>query len=488
MSHRHEKENEEDSVVEMQAEDTTAEEFDLIVVGSGCAAFAAGIKASELGATVALCEAGTIGGTCVNRGCVPSKALLAAADLYHKAGHNPFRGVITKAEAVDLGALVQAKDELVGELRQAKYDNLAAEYGLTILPGHGAFADPETFTCEGRKIRADLYLIATGASPSLPPIPGLRDAGYLTSTTALDLSELPQSLVVIGANAIGLEMGQLFSHLGARVSFLEALDRIAPFEEPEISAAFERILEDEGAQVLTGVTVTGVERDGDRRIVTFQKGTSSLQLDAQEILVATGRRPNTDGMGLDLAGVELDGRGAIRVDDTMTTTNPRIFAAGDVTASPQFVYVAAAQGAVAAENAITGSGRRIDWSGLPRVTFTSPQIASVGLTAQAAQEASHAAESRTLDLSSVPRAIVNHDTRGLVKIVAEAPAGKLLGIHVLADGAGELAQAAVYAIRAGMTVQEMADAWSPYLTMAEGLRLAAQSFGKDVRRLSCCAA
>lgn len=471
-----------------QGSSEAKQRFDLIVVGSGSAGFAAAIRGSELGANVAICEGDVIGGTCVNRGCVPSKALLAAADLYYRAGHNPFTGIETKAKAVSLPVLIKSKDELVAELRRVKYEELAEEYGFAILRGRAAFLDDRTFACDGREFHADRYVIATGALPSVPPIPGLKETGYLTSTTALGLAELPQSLCVIGANAIGLELGQLFSQLGSHVVFLEALDRIAPFEEPEISKALERILQDEGAEVLPGVKVTGVERHEDRRLVKFEKDSSSFQLSVHEILVATGRRPNTEGMGLDLAGVELDGRGAIRVDETLATTNPRIFAAGDVTGSPQFVYVAAAQGALAAENALTGSGRSLDWRGLPRVIFTVPQVASVGLTTRAAQEAGHAVDSRVLDLAAVPRAILNRDTRGLVKIVADAPTGKVLGIHVLADSAGELAQAAVYAVRGDMTVTDMAYAWSPYLTMSEGLKLAAQSFLKDVKRLSCCAA
>ncbi|MEX2203373.1 MAG: mercury(II) reductase [Actinomycetota bacterium] len=463
-------------------------EYDLLVVGSGAAAFAAGIRARDLGASVALCEANTIGGTCVNIGCVPSKAMLAAADSYHRAGESPFPGTPTTTGPLDLASLVRAKDELVNEMRADKYEHLADEYGFTLLRGRGRFTGPESFLCEGKEIRADQFLIATGASPSVPPIPGLEESGYLTSTTALELKDLPESIVVIGANAIGLEMGQLFLHLGSHVTFLEALPTIAPFEEREVSEALATVLRDEGAEVHPGVRISRVERDGERRAAVFQRDGIEERVEAERILVATGRRPNTQGLGLDAAGVELIDQGAVKVDELMRTTNPRIWAAGDVTGAPQFVYVAAAQGSLVADNAIGKAGRSIDWSALPRVTFTSPQIASVGMRGVEAEAAGHRVDFRVLDLSAVPRALVNRDTRGLVKLVADAESGRVLGVHVLAEAAGEVILAGVYAVKEGMTITDIAETWAPYLTMAEGIKLAAQTFTRDVSKLSCCAA
>lgn len=465
----------------------TRESYDLLIVGSGSAAFAAGIRARDLGATVALCESGTIGGTCVNVGCVPSKAMLAAADLYHRAGNSPFSGVATSSGSLDLPALVGAKDELVAKMRAEKYEELAEEYGFALLRGRGRFTGEASFECDGREVESDRFLVATGASASIPPILGLEDAGYLTSTTALELKDVPASMVVIGANAIGLEMGQLFLHLGSHVTFLEALPRIAPFEEPEISGVLAKVLRDEGAEVFAGVTITRVERAGDLRVV-FERDGRQERLDAEHVLVATGRRPNTTGLGLDAAGVELTERGAVQVDGFMGTTNRHVWAAGDVTGSPQFVYVAAAQGSIAADNAIGKVGRSFDATALPRVTFTTPQVASVGMTAEEATAAGLAVDSRTLELGAVPRAIVNRDTRGLIKLVAEEGSGPVLGIHVMAEGAGEVILAGIYAVKQRMTVADLAETWAPYLTMAEGLKLAAQTFTRDVSKLSCCAA
>jgi len=463
-------------------------DYDLIVLGSGSAAFAAAITATEAGARVALMEANTVGGTCVNVGCVPSKAMLAPADLFHRAGHHPFRGLTTRATSVDLPALVDSKDELVEELRREKYLDLADSYGFTVCRGRAEFVDGETIECDGRRLRAPTFIVATGASPSVPPIEGLRDAGYLTSTTALELRELPRELIVIGANAIGLEMGQLFLHLGSKVTILEAMPRITPTEEPETSEALQAVFEEAGATVLPGVRITRVRREGDRRLVTFTHDGTERTVSGDHVLVATGRRPNTDDLCLDRAGIEVTERGAVSVDDGLRTSNPRIFAAGDVTGHPQFVYVAAHEGAMAVRNALKGHNETLDFSALPRVIFTSPTFAGAGLTDEQAAQEGIDCTCRVLPMSAVPRALANRDTRGFVKIVAETATGRVLGVSVVADGAGDVIQAAVYAIQFGLTTDQLANTWAPYLTFAEGLKLAAQTFTRDVSKLSCCAA
>ena len=460
-------------------------DHDLLAIGSGGAAFAAAIRATTLGARVALVERAVVGGTCVNTGCVPSKHLLAAAEAYHRAGHHPFEGIATSGDGVDLARLVSAKDDVVSFLRGWKYEDLAGAYGFDIIRGEARFTGPDAVAVDGREIRAARYLVATGSSPWAPPIPGLAEAGYLTSTTALELTELPERLVVIGGSSIGLEMGQLFSRLGSRVTIIEALDRLAPLEEPEISWWITRVFADEGIEAVISARITRVDRSGGRTAVRLADGRS---FQADKVLVATGRRPNVEGLGLEAAGVELTDQRAIRVDDELRTTNPRVFAAGDVTGAPQFVYVAAAQGTVAADNAISGAHRRVDYTGMPRVTFTDPQIAAVGLTDEEANRQGLACECRVVELEHIPRPIVNRDTRGAFKIVAERGTGRILGVHVIAPGAGEVIIGAVYAVRFGLRVEDLATTWAPYLTMAEGLRLAAQSFTADVGRLSCCAA
>jgi mercuric reductase len=461
--------------------------YDLAVIGAGSAAFAAAIRATSLGARVALIERGTIGGTCVNVGCIPSKHLLAASHTYRAAGDHPFKGVETRQVGIDLSALVSKKAEVVEELREEKYIDLAEHYGFDLIRGDARFSGPDRLDVDGREIGATHTVIATGSAPWAPPIDGLDAAGYLTSTTAMELSELPESLVVIGGNYIGLELGQVFANLGSKVTIVEALDRIAPLEEPEISDVMTQILKEQGIDVVTSAKVTRVEAGPPKVVVAEAKG-GELRLTGAEILVATGRRPVLDGLDLEKAGVELDDRGGLVLDETLRTTNPNVLAAGDVTGAPQFVYVAAAQGTLAATNALTPAGRRMDYTALPRVTFTTPNIAAVGLTDEQAVRAGHRCECRVVELRHVPRARVNLDTRGLFKIVADRPTGKVLGVHVLAENAGDVILAGVYAVKVGMTVEELADTWAPYLTMAEGIKLTAQSFTTDVEMLSCCAA
>lgn len=461
--------------------------YDLAIIGSGSAAFAAAIRARDLGARVVMVEEGTLGGTCVNIGCVPSKALLRAAEVYHLAGHHTFAGIETSAGKVDLRALVDQKRELVKTLRHEKYEELVPAYDWEVVPGHAEFVDAETISVDDRTIKASSYIIATGASPAVPPIEGLADAGYLTSTTALELEELPTSLAVIGANAIGLEMGQLFSHLGSKVTLIEILPRIAPFEEPEVSEAIADVLREEGTEVLTGAQVSRVEKTAEGKRLHVKLGGETRELVVNDILVATGRRPNTEALGLDKAGIEVDRRGAVVVDDTLRTSNPRVWAAGDVTPAPQFVYVAAHQGSVSAENAVNGNPREADLSVVPRVTFTTPQIAAAGLTEEQAREQGYEVKTSVLPSEALARAWVNRDTRGLFKLVADAKTDQLLGAHVVADNAGDVIYSAVIAIKHKLTVSDLVNTLAPYLTMAEGLKLAAQTFSRDVAKLSCCA-
>lgn len=464
-------------------------DYELVVVGAGSAAFAAAIRARDAGHSVALVEAGTLGGTCVNVGCVPSKTLLRAGELRAQAAANPFAGLDTAAGEVDLAALVAQKDELVDALRQAKYADLVDDYGIEVIAGHGRFADGDTLVVDGQAVTARAFLVATGSSPWAPPIPGLAEAGYLTSTTALGLKEVPPRLAVIGANAIGLELGQLFAHLGSEVTFVDVAERIAPFEEPEASQALTGALEGEGATVLTSAQVRQVECDGDVRRLTVDTGDEQRTVEVDEVLVATGRRPATAELGLEAAGVETDRAGGIVVDDRLRTTSSRIWAAGDVVAGvTQFVYVSAYHGALAADNALAGADRPVDYTGLPRVTFTAPPIAGAGLTEAQARDQGYAVTTSVLDLAHVPRALVNRDTRGVVKLVADARTDRLLGATMVAEAAGEVIQTAVVAIRAGLTTGELAATFHPYLTMAEGLKLAAQTFDRDVAKLSCCAA
>lgn len=452
-------------------------DFDLVVLGSGSAAFAAAIRARDLGGRVLLAEAGTVGGTCVNIGCIPSKSLLASSER-----HDGRPGALAQA--------VLVKAALVEQLRREKYEQLLGEYEIELRYAQARLLDAHTVALGDEQVSAEAILVATGARPAVPPIEGLEKVGYLTSTTALELTSPPARLAVIGANAVGLELGQMLGNFGSQVTFID-LVRVAPFEEPEVSETMRQILLDAGHSVLESAATERIAADGSEKIITGTIPGERFEVRADEILVATSRTPNSEGIGLEAAGVETDRRGAILVDEYQQTSVPSIYAAGDVTVQPQFVYVAAAAGAAAAQNALAdgeGELQRLDFSNLPRIIFTSPQIAAAGLTEQQAREQGFEVETSLLPLDAVPRALVNGDTRGLFKLVAEQESGRLLGASIIADGAGEVIQSAVLAINQQMTIDQLTTTWAPYLTMAEGLKLAAQTFNRDVAKLSCCAA
>jgi mercuric reductase len=297
--------------------------YDLAITGSGGAAFAAAITARGIGASVVMAERGSIGGTCVNTGCVPSKALLAAAAARHDAASQRLPGISTQAGPVAMAALAGGKDELVAAMRAGKYVDLAADYGWEIIPGTARFAGgADAPVLEVRltgggttTIEAGHYLVATGAAPWIPPISGLEQAGYLTSTTAMELTELPESMLVIGGNAVGLELAQLFARLGVTVTIAEALDRLAPFDEPEVSAAIEDVFDGEGIGILTAASVMSVRGDATAHSVIIKTAEGGeRELAYGQILVAAGRCPATAGLNLDAAGVKTGQRGEILTD------------------------------------------------------------------------------------------------------------------------------------------------------------------------------
>ncbi|SFI81867.1 mercury(II) reductase [Thermoflavimicrobium dichotomicum] len=468
-------------------ESTKEGDYGLLIIGSGSAAFSAAIEASKHGVRVAMVERGTIGGTCVNIGCVPSKTMLRAGEINHLALRNPFMGLHTFVGPVDLAQLVEQKNELVNQLRQQKYVNLIDVYGFTLIQGEARFVDGQTVEVNGQKITAKSFLIATGASPAIPDIPGLQEVDYLTSTTALELKEVPKRLAVIGAGYVGLELSNLFHHLGSEVTLLQRGSRILPKTDPEIADAATKALSEKGIQLLTNVTFERVEMEGTIKRVYISVNGEKRVVEAEHLLIATGRKPNTESLNLDAAGVKAGSHNEVIVDEYLRTSNPRIYAAGDVTMGPQFVYVAAYEGAIAAENALGVNQRKIDLRVVPKVTFTNPAIATVGLTEEQAKVEGHEVKTSVLPLDAVPRAIVNYETTGVIKLVADAKTQRILGVHMVAENAGEVIYAATLAVKFGLTVKDLRETLAPYLTMAEGLKLAALAFDKDVNRLSCCA-
>ncbi len=460
----------------------------IAVIGSGGAAMAAAIKAAGSGAQVTLIERGVIGGTCVNVGCVPSKIMIRAAHIAHLRRQSPFdAGIQPAAPAILRDKLFAQQQARVDELRHAKYESiLESQPAIATLRGKARFKDDQTLVAtlhdgSERLVGFDRCLIATGASPSIPPIPGLKDTPYWTSTEALESDTIPPRLAVIGSSVVALELAQAFARLGSQVTVL-ARNTLFSQEDPAIGEAVAAAFRAEAITVLNHTQARAVAHVGGVFTLTTEQG----EIRAERLLVATGRVPNTAELNLQAAGVECDARGAIAVDDHLRTSVPHIFAAGDCTDQPQFVYVAAAGGTRAAIN-MTGGDATLDLSAMPAVVFTDPQVATVGLTEAEAQRQNIETDSRTLSLENVPRALANFDTRGFIKLVTDTGSGRLIGVQAVAAEAGELIQTAALAIRNRMTVQELADQLFPYLTMVEGLKLAAQTFTKDVSQLSCCA-
>jgi len=461
----------------------------LVIVGGGSAAFAAATRAAELGARATIInDRLPIGGTCVNVGCVPSKTLIRAAESLHRASHVRFDGIESSSRVADFGAVIRQKRDLVESLRQAKYLDVVADLpGVRIVQGRAKFVAPRTVEVNGERIAGDRVLMATGVSPHVPPIPGLADAGYLTNESLFELEELPESLIVLGGRYVALECAQAYARFGSRVTVLQRSDRILPSESADLTDALTGYLRAEGIEIVTGVTTDAVRRSQGATVVETTVNGETRLFRASHLLVATGRQPNTSGMGLADVGIRLDKDGFLTVDDTLRTTATGVYGAGDVIGAPEFVYTAAYEGALAAENALTGSDRARDYTALPWVVFTDPQVAGVGLDEAQAREQGFDADVATLPLTHVPRSLAARDTRGFIRLIRDRSTDRLLGARVLAPEGSELLMELAVAIRFKITVTGLRQMFHPYLTLGEGVKLAAITFGKDVAKLSCCA-
>ena len=470
------------------------------VIGSGGAAMAAALRASEGGARVTLVESGTTGGTCVNVGCVPSKIMIRAAHIAHLRRHSPFDDGISAAQPIiRRDRLLMKQQARVEELRYLKYEKmLENNQAITLVRGKARFTGAHmlavNLVADGElEIGFDKALIATGANPAIPPLPGLEGTPYWTSDEALASPDIPAQLIVIGSSAVAVELAQAFARLGSRVTLL-ARHRLLFRDDPLIGEMLETAFAAEGIEVKIFAqvhsVVFGKKKKKKQKKKTIENefivATNRGEFRGEKLLVATGRAPNTAGLDLDKIGVVTDERGAIVVNERLETSAAGIYAAGDCTSLPQFVYVAAAGGTRAAVNMLGGAAT-LDLAAMPAVVFTDPQVATVGYNEMEARQNGIATESRVLSLDNVPRALANFETRGFIKLVTEAGSGRLIGAQAVAPEAGELIQTATIAIRARMTVHDLADQLFPYLTMVEGIKLAALAFEKDVTKLSCCA-
>jgi mercuric reductase len=459
-------------------------EYDLIILGGGAAAFAAALKASEMDTKVMMIERGVIGGTCVNVGCVPSKNLLGIGELIHECLNNNLDGESSKLINFDFRKIIKDKNSLVLNLRNQKYsDVLESMPNTKFIQGNAKFRSQNEIEVNGKILRAKNILIATGSSAAVPLIKGIESVDYLTNIEALSLEERPESMIIIGGRALGLEFAQMYSRLGTKVTLLQRSDKIIPEEEPEISDALRSYLEEEEIEIHTGVKIESVRSEGREKVVSVQ----GSEFRAEKLLMSTGRRPNTDDLALENASVITSESGAVVVDDEMRTNVPNIFAAGDVIGEPMLETVAAKEGSIAASNALFGTHKKMDTSAVPHAVFTSPQVASVGITEKEYVEKYGSCSCKTLLMKDVAKALVVNKTKGLIKMIVEPQTQRIIGVHILSDLAADIIHEAVLAVKHKLTIDDIIDTVHVFPTMSESIKLVATSFKKNVKQLSCCA-
>src|SRR5712692_6252433 len=471
-------------------------QVDLLILGSGSTAFAASLRAQELGKTALMTEERTTGGTCVNRGCLPSKNLIEAAKLVYEARHPRYPGITPTNPTIDFRQLVAQKDEVVHSYRRKRYESLLGGQ-FRIERGHAEFVDEHTVAIDGHRFTGDRILIATGSRPTLPPIDGLDHVPYLTSDLLSsdedsELTQLPASLIIVGGGYIALELGQMFHRFGTKVTVLErSAELLTHGYEPEVGRTLKQLLVEEGLHVITNAPITQVRHDSDGVRSTVRIHGKTQEFRSEQLLLATGRQPNTDTIALERAGVSVDEQGAVVVDSYLQTNVPHIFAAGDVigrqTESQMATPVGSRDGGIAAQNALANAMRAVDHRVIPRVIFTDPPVAVVGMTEKEAMAAGHPCWCNTLPMELVPRAGAIRDARGFVKIVADATTHEVLGVSMVGNSAGEVIHEAAMALRFHATLRDFIDLIHVYPTMAEALKIAAISRFKDPRKLSCCA-
>lgn len=466
--------------------------FDLIIIGGGSAAFSAAIKANELGLSTLMVNAGLdFGGTCVNVGCVPSKTLIRAAETAYHATHSNFAGIKPKGVDIDFAQVIKDKKQLVSTLQQKKYMDVVSDFkNLQLLEGWAEFVDDKTILVNGKaKYTAIKFIIAAGATTNIPDIEGLKDIGYLTNVSLFDLEEQPDSITIMGAGYIGLEIAMAYNRLGTKVRIMEFTDRVLRTQTPDISEEIEMHMKKEGIEILPNFRAVKFEKSGNDTIIHCKcpDGSFTKIVEPGKVVVASGTKPNTQKLGLQNIGLRLDKSGHIQVNELMETNLQNMYAVGDVTNTPSFVYTAAYEGKIAVENAFTGSDLKSDYSSLPWVVFTDPQVAGAGLDESQAAEKNIPFEVSKLELKDVPRAIAAYDTRGFIKLIRNTETDKLIGARIVAPEGSELIQQLSMAIKYGITVKELADSFYPYLTLGEGIKIAAITFGKDIAKLSCCA-
>lgn len=470
--------------------------YDLVILGAGSTAFAAALRAQELGKTSVMTEERMIGGTCVNRGCLPSKNLIEAARIIHDARHPRYPGLMPAEITLDFAKLIQQKDDIIHDYRKKKYDSLTGG-DISIEEGHAEFLDDHTIQINGKRLIGDKILIATGSRPVVPDIKGLEHVPFLTSDLlthdeTAEMRELPRSLIILGGGYIALELGQMFARFGVEVTILDHNSQLlAHGYEPEVGQAIGEVLAKEGINVLTNASVRSVRQEGSEIFLTAVADGKKRELRAEKFLVTTGRRPNSDKIAIENSGVVLGTNAEVRVDDYLRTNVAHIFAAGDVIGreahSQMATPVGSQDGGIVAQNAFSDDLRAVNHRVIPRTIFTDPQIAVVGVTEEEAIAAGHSCWCSTVPMSLVPRAGAIRHTAGMIKMVADDESEEVLGVSMVGNSAGEVIHEAAMALRFRAKIQDFIEMLHVYPTMAEALKIVAISRFKDPAKLSCCA-
>ncbi len=468
-------------------------EYDIMIIGRGAAAFSSMIKASELSerkASILMVGTGPIGGTCVNVGCVPSKYLLEASHANFYPRNPRFSGIGPTHPNSDFGKVMAGVRALVAGFRGEKYEKVLGSYpNVDLVEAKGRFKsanEVEVLNGSNQVARAKNIIIATGSRPTAPPIEGLEETGFITSDSVWQLNERPHSLVIIGGGAIGLELGQAFLHFDSEVSIIEAMPRIMATAEPEISEILQHKLEGEGMKFYIKARINRVSRANGRKRLEVVTAQGKTTVECDEILVATGRAPNTDELALEKAGIRTDKRGFIETDATMKTSNPVVYAAGDcVSKKLMLETLSAKEGVVAASN-IMGQKEAVDYLSTPWAVFTNPQIAAVGKTEEEFVKETGSCSCRVVELGAVAKAAMLGEKEGVLKLVIDPRNGQVVGLHVLSPLATEYIIEGVYAIKCNATFRDIMNTTHVFPTLAEGVKLAAQSFIRDIGMMSCC--
>ena len=448
-------------------------DFDIIVIGGGSAGFAAAIRGAGMDKKVALIEDATIGGTCVNIGCVPSKYII----------HEAFTGTTWDA-------ITKGRDTLVENLRAEKYINVLDSYteNVTYIHQQAQFIDKKSIQlADGTVLTAGKYILTTGSKPVFPRLSGIEDIEPLDSTGLLFIKDLPKSIIIVGGRFIALELGQTFAKLGVQVTILQRSSRLIPQYDIEISEGIEQVFNSQGITVITGTQLVSASKRDTVKTLVYKKGDNLEEIHAEQIIFATGRKGNTESLHLDRAGVATDSNAHIITDKYLQTSNPQIFAAGDVLATPGLVYVAAKEGQTAAGNSFADVPVPLTYDNIPEVIFTHPQIAKVGITEDTAVERGFKVSTTSLYIADTPYGLANNDTKGIIKLIKNADSEELLGGEIMAKDAGNMIQTLTIAIQAHMRAGDIINTYFPYLTAVEGIKLGAIIFEKDVHTLSCCA-